>query len=217
MKKYGIAEVFGTIQGEGFHTGTRSVFVRLAGCNMWSGIESRREQDAERNAAECPLFCDTNFMLKEKLTASEICDRVKEAMSAPELIVISGGEPGLQLDKQLVSALRSNTGAMIAVETNGTIDLNNLGIDWICVSPKVECSRLVQRSGNELKVVVPAYSPEAFRTIWKNFERLSLQPEASSGTGSVIDLNNSRVAAQWVMENPRWTLSVQTHKVIGLP
>jgi 7-carboxy-7-deazaguanine synthase len=217
---YSITEVFYTLQGEGYHAGTPALFIRFAGCSMWSGIEDHRERDATRNAAACPLFCDTDVRPREKLTAAEIVERGRAlAPAALPLIVLTGGEPLLQVDRPLVDALRKAwPAAVIAVETNGAHE-PRAALDWICVSPKVPVERLVITAGDEIKVVVPAYAPEDYAAIADGFTHRWVSAEAStSGVGrSMLNADALRRAAAWVMANPTWRLTVQTHKLIGIP
>lgn len=224
-KHYNVKEVFATLQGEGFHAGTPAVFVRFAGCNMWSGHDEHRERDATRNAAECPRWCDTDFRFGQRTTASLIAASVLTAAKVARIdplphIVLTGGEPLLQVTDELVDELRSVAPlALIAVETNGTVLPKTAKIDWLCVSPKVAPDRLQLQHGQELKVVFPAYDPSAYLGIARNFLYRFVQPEAAtSGVGvSVLERDNMMRAAAWVMANPGWRLSVQTHKVIGVP
>jgi 7-carboxy-7-deazaguanine synthase len=217
---YSITEVFYTLQGEGYHAGTPALFVRFAGCSMWSGIEEHRERDATRNAAACPLFCDTDFRPRERLTAAEIVERGRAlAPAALPLIVLTGGEPLLQVDHPLVDALRiSWPHAVIAVETNGAHE-PRAELDWICVSPKVAPSSLQLRQGDEIKVVVPAYAPEDYAAVSAGFTHRWVSAEAKqTGVGrSLIIEDNLRRAAEWIMQNPGWRLTVQTHRIIGIP
>jgi 7-carboxy-7-deazaguanine synthase (Cx14CxxC type) len=206
---YAVKEIFLTLQGEGMQVGRRAVFLRFAGCNLWSG----REQD--RAGARCN-FCDTDFVGMDgenggRYEAGALADRVAALWSeGPRpLVVVTGGEPLLQLDAALIDALHAR-GFEIAVETNGTLPAPT-GLDWICVSPKAGTD-VVQRAGDELKLVWPqdGIDPDALAS-W-DFRHLLIQPmdcaDRDAALAASIDL---------VMKDPRWRLSLQTHKVLGLP
>jgi 7-carboxy-7-deazaguanine synthase (Cx14CxxC type) len=206
---YSVKEMFYTLQGEGARTGRPSVFVRFAGCNLWSG----REQD--RTKAVC-TFCDTDFVGTDgdgggKFETAEALARAAASKWPGGLapyVVCTGGEPLLQLDEALIEALHAE-GFEIAVETNGTIAAPN-GIDWICVSPKSNAP-LAQISGHELKLVYPQADamPERFATL--SFENFFLQPMDSPAREA-----NTHAAIAYCLENPPWRLSLQTHKLLGL-
>ena len=206
---YAVKEIFLTLQGEGMQAGRRAVFLRFAGCNLWTG----REED--RAAAAC-TFCDTDFVGMDgenggRYEADALVVRVAALWGEGEapLVVITGGEPLLQLDGPLISALHAR-GFEIAVETNGTLPAP-AGIDWICVSPKAG-SEVVQRAGDELKLVwpQPGIDPEPL-TGW-DFRHFLIQPM------DCADAEAAKAAAiEHVMRNPRWRLSLQTHKLLGLP
>jgi 7-carboxy-7-deazaguanine synthase (Cx14CxxC type) len=206
---YAVKEIFLTLQGEGMQAGRRAVFLRFAGCNLWTG----REED--RADAKC-RFCDTDFVGLDgenggRYGAETLAGRVASLWAEGErpLVVITGGEPMLQLDAALIDALHESH-FEIAVETNGTLPVPD-GIDWICVSPKAGTD-IVQRSGDELKLVWPqdGIDPDAL-TGW-DFRHFLVQPmdcaEADAARAAAIDL---------VMRHPRWRLSLQTHKLLGLP
>jgi 7-carboxy-7-deazaguanine synthase (Cx14CxxC type) len=206
---YAVKEIFLTLQGEGVQAGRRAVFLRFAGCNLWSG----REQD--RAAAQC-TFCDTDFVGTDganggRYDSDDLAGKVAELWQGGErpLVVVTGGEPMLQLDPPLIEALHAR-GFEVAVETNGTLAAP-AGLDWICVSPKAG-TEIVQRSGDELKLVWPqaGIDPESL-TGW-DFRHFLIQPldgpDREASTGAAID---------YVMRNPRWRLSLQTHKLLGLP
>jgi 7-carboxy-7-deazaguanine synthase (Cx14CxxC type) len=208
---YAVKECFLTLQGEGVQSGSRAVFLRFAGCNLWSG----REQD--RATAQCQ-FCDTDFVGTDGAGGGKFADadalaaRVEATWGLAEeqrLAVITGGEPMLQLDRELVDALHER-GFRVAVESNGTLPAVG-GIDWLCVSPKAGTD-VVQRSGDELKLVwpQPGIDPEALEG-W-DFRNFLIQP---------MDCENREQALQasieLVMERPKWRLSLQTHKLLGLP
>jgi 7-carboxy-7-deazaguanine synthase (Cx14CxxC type) len=207
---YAVKEIFLTLQGEGAQAGRRAVFLRFSGCNLWTG----REQD--RADARC-TFCDTDFVGMDGQNGGRFTEAAALARKVAELwgeaphrlVVITGGEPLLQVDEQLIDALHA-AGFEIAVETNGTLGAPP-GIDWICVSPKAG-NPILQRSGNELKLVWPqkGLDPNELETL--AFDHFLIQPkdceERDQALASAID---------FVMHNPRWRLSLQTHKLLGLP
>jgi 7-carboxy-7-deazaguanine synthase (Cx14CxxC type) len=207
---YLVKELFFTLQGEGARTGRAAVFLRFAGCNLWTG----READRER--AVCK-FCDTEFVGMDGPGGGRFDDPASLAASARALfpstgvpyVVCTGGEPLLQLDEALIDALHA-VGFEVAIETNGTLPAPP-GIDWICVSPKAG-SELVQKSGQELKLVHPQEGapPEAFEAL--RFEHFFLQPMH----GLLTKQNTERVVAH-CRAHPRWRLSLQTHKLLGIP
>jgi 7-carboxy-7-deazaguanine synthase len=206
---YAVKEIFLTLQGEGMQAGRRAVFLRFAGCNLWSG----REQD--RAEAAC-AFCDTDFVGMDgenggRYEADALAAKVDALWGEGErkLVVITGGEPLLQLDAELIDALHAH-GFAIAVETNGTLAAPE-GIDWLCVSPKAG-TEVVQRSGDELKLVwpQPGVNPAEFAG-W-DFDHFLIQP--MDGPERAAALKRSIAL---VMEHPGWELSLQTHKLIGLP
>ena len=209
MGSYAVKEMFLTLQGEGMQVGRRAVFLRFAGCNLWSG----REED--RAGAQC-TFCDTDFVGIDGdnggryPNADALADRAAELwgeFDAP-FLVMTGGEPLLQVDIALIAALKSR-GFETAVETNGT-QPPPPGIDWICVSPK-SGTDVVLRKGNELKLVWPqtGLDPQEFET-W-DFEHLLIQPMDGP------DLAYAREAAiAFILRHPKWRLSTQTHKVVGI-
>jgi 7-carboxy-7-deazaguanine synthase len=208
---YSVKEIFLTLQGEGVHTGRRAVFLRFAGCNLWSG----REQD--RSTAVC-CFCDTDFVGTDGEgggkfgTAEMVADAVAvtwgNVAGGNRYVVITGGEPLLQLDAALIDALHAH-GFEIGVETNGTIAAPP-GIDWLCVSPKAG-SETVQRSGDELKLVWPqSGSDVAAMSDWA-FDHFLIQPM----DGPELDENRAASIA-FILANPKWRLSTQTHKVLGI-
>ncbi len=208
---YSVKEIFKTLQGEGGQTGRAAVFCRFAGCNLWTG----REED--RATAAC-TFCDTDFVGTDgpgggKFAApTALAGAIAGAWgpgAAGRLVVLTGGEPLLQLDPPLIAALHAR-GFEIAVETNGTIAAPD-GLDWICVSPKAD-QPLVQRRGQELKLVhpQPGVDPAGFEGL--DFERFYLQPMDGPDVQA-----NARAAIAYCLEHPRWRLSVQTHKQLGLP
>ncbi len=208
---YAVKEIFLTLQGEGMHTGRRAVFLRFAGCNLWSG----REQD--RASAVC-RFCDTDFVGTDGAgggkfaTAAALADAVAAtwggAAGGTRYVVITGGEPLLQLDPALIDALHEH-GFEIGVETNGTIVAPS-GIDWLCVSPKAG-SETIQRSGNELKLVWPQPGSDAAAMSNWCFDHFLIQPM----DGQELAANRATSIA-FILANPKWRLSTQTHKVLGI-
>ena len=207
---YAVKEIFKTLQGEGAQAGKPAVFCRFAGCNLWSG----RERD--RAKAQC-RFCDTDFVGTDGPgggrfhTAEELGAAIEEAWdndARPALVVFTGGEPLLQLDAAVIKDMHRRDFS-IALETNGTIAAPH-GIDWICVSPKGQ-QPLKQRSGDELKLVYPQEDADPSRFAALAFDHFFLQPMDGP------DLQeNTAAAVSYCLMNPRWRLSVQTHKMIGI-
>jgi 7-carboxy-7-deazaguanine synthase (Cx14CxxC type) len=208
---YAVKEIFLTLQGEGGQAGQPAVFCRFAGCNLWSG----REED--RASAVC-TFCDTDFVGMDGPGGGRFADA--EALAGAveaawiggaddRLVVCTGGEPLLQVDEALIGALHAR-GFRIALETNGTLPAP-AGIDWICVSPKADAT-VVQTRGQELKLVYPqtGVDPAAFEHL--DFERFLLQPMDGPARGE-----NTEKAIAYCLAHPRWRLSVQTHKYLGIP
>jgi 7-carboxy-7-deazaguanine synthase (Cx14CxxC type) len=207
---YAVKEIFMTLQGEGAHAGRAAVFCRFAGCNLWSG----REQD--RLNAICQ-FCDTDFVGTDGTlggrygSADELANTIAAQWSGESInryVVLTGGEPMLQLDGALIDALHAR-GFAIGVETNGTIAPPE-GLDWICVSPKAGVD-LVVRKGHELKLVYPQANamPEHFAGL--AFERFSLQPMDGPDV-----IENTARAVDYCLKHPQWRLSLQTHKTLGI-
>jgi 7-carboxy-7-deazaguanine synthase len=208
---YAVKEIFYTLQGEGANAGAPAVFCRFAGCNLWSG----REQD--RATAQC-RFCDTDFVGTDGpdggkfATAGELaraCRAVCTTTHGPSMVVLTGGEPMLQVDQPLIDAFHAR-GFSIALETNGTLPVPD-GIDWICVSPKAGTD-LVQTWGDELKLVYPQLGLDPASLLALEFEHRYLQPM----DGPAREANTASAIA-YCMANPPWRLSVQTHKVLGIP
>ena len=222
-----VKEVFKTLQGEGRHAGTPSVFVRLAGCNLWSGHEKDRARDASENKVQCPLFCDTDFVGGQRLEvdelASQICELARASSSSPiRHIVFTGGEPLLQLNRhfELLENIRSRFRGWctLALETNGTVfPHHELKFDWICISPKVPLEELEMTRGNELKVVFPAYDPLEYAELEWSFEEMLVSPEFPPARGSLVASDTLARAVQFCLENPSWKLSLQTHKYLDIP
>jgi 7-carboxy-7-deazaguanine synthase (Cx14CxxC type) len=234
---YRVKEIYYTLQGEGARSGRAAVFLRFAGCNLWSGLER------DRAGAVCK-FCDTDFVGSDAegggkfATSDELARAVAEkwpralrgaprhaevrAERAPRstrgppqgdaaapYAVCTGGEPLLQLDAALIAALHAQ-GFEIAIETNGTLPAPP-GIDWLCVSPKAG-AELVQTSGHELKLIFPQAGAEPERYASLSFAHFFLQPMDGPNRAA-----NTRAAAEYCLKNPQWRLSLQTHKLIGLP
>ena len=210
---YAVKEIFLTLQGEGVHAGRRAVFLRFTGCNLWTGLEK------DRTAAICQ-FCDTDFVGMDgenggRYDAAALADKVAQLWGAGEAhryVVITGGEPMLQVDADLVAAIHAR-GFTVAIESNGTIAAEPT-IDWICISPKAG-SKVVQRSGNELKLVWPqAGSDTADMETW-DFAHHLIQPMDSGS--DLTNAANVAAATSFVQANPKWRLSLQNHKILGLP
>jgi 7-carboxy-7-deazaguanine synthase len=208
---YSVKEIFYTLQGEGARAGRPAVFCRFAGCNLWTG----READRER--AICK-FCDTEFVGTDGAGGGRFDDpdaladavaRAWPAEDGPRYVVCTGGEPLLQLDAPAIDALHAR-GFEVAIETNGTLAVPP-GVDWICVSPKAG-AELVVREGHELKLVYPqpGAEPERFESL--RFEHFFLQPMDGLERAS-----NTRRAIDACLARPRWRLSLQTHKLLGIP
>ena len=208
---YAVKETFLTVQGEGGQAGRPAVFLRFAGCNLWSGLER------DRASAVCS-FCDTEFVGTDGdgggkfRTVAAMADHVASFWRGregdPKLVVCTGGEPLLQLDAALIDALHAR-GFDIAVETNGTLTAP-AGIDWVCVSPKAEAP-VVQTTGQELKLVFPQATAMPDRFEHLAFERFWLQPMDGPDR-----LANTAAALDYCLTHPQWRLSVQTHKYIGV-
>jgi 7-carboxy-7-deazaguanine synthase len=206
---YQVKEIFYTLQGEGLNAGRAAVFCRFAGCNLWSG----REQD--RAGAQC-RFCDTDFVgtdgtLGGRYDADALADTVAASWAGEggaRFVVLTGGEPLLQVDAPLIDALHAR-GFEIAVETNGTLPAPP-GLDWVCVSPKAG-NPVVQTRGQELKVVVPQAGVDLTSMEAWDFEHFLVQPMDNAASA-----DNTRWAIEWCMQHPRWRLSFQTHKAVGI-
>jgi 7-carboxy-7-deazaguanine synthase (Cx14CxxC type) len=209
---YAVKEIFYTLQGEGANTGRPAVFCRFAGCNLWTGRE------ADRASAVCS-FCDTDFVGTDGPGGGRFADAVSLARAVAaawpsggdgrRFVVCTGGEPLLQLDADLVGAFHS-VGFEVAVETNGTVEPPP-GIDWLCVSPKAEAP-LVVRGGDELKLVFPQAGADPSRFERLEFAQFFLQPMDGPAREA-----NTAAALRYCLEHPRWRLSLQTHKLLGIP
>jgi 7-carboxy-7-deazaguanine synthase (Cx14CxxC type) len=210
---YAVKEIFLTLQGEGVLAGRRAVFLRFAGCNLWTG----REED--RSAAICQ-FCDTDFVGMNgenggRYDAADLAAKVAALWgdgAQSRYVVITGGEPMLQVDDAIVDALHAH-GFQIAIESNGTIAVHP-GIDWVCISPKAG-SDVVQHHGDELKLVWPQLASDLDRMEGWQFAHFLIQPmdkgDAALNAASVEE------ATRFVMNRPKWRLSLQNHKILGLP
>ncbi len=206
---YKIKEIYYTIQGEGFHTGRPAVFCRFSGCNLWTG----REED--RDKAVCK-FCDTDFWGMDGVnggnyTSQELINKIVSlwpTSSKDVFVVCTGGEPALQIDEELVSEMHRHN-IEIAIETNGTVSLAS-NIDWICVSPKANTEIIVTK-GHELKLVYPQLEnvPTDFEHL--DFEHFYLQP-----LDDAHQEHNTKACVQYCLQNPKWKLSLQTHKYLGI-
>ena len=210
---YYVKSIFLSIQGEGLRSGSLSVFCRFSGCNLWSGLEK------DRSAATCD-FCDTDFVGQDGLgggkysTSSVLADAIYSAWKPirnrrdEKFVIFTGGEPLLQLDDQLISAMKKR-GFKVALETNGTI-LAPDGIDWLCVSPKYK-AKFIQRQGDELKIVYPqsGLNPANYKDL--GFSHFFLQPKY----GSRLDTNTEQVL-QYCGQHPQWKVSLQTHKLFAI-
>jgi 7-carboxy-7-deazaguanine synthase len=209
---YSVKEIYFTLQGEGVQSGRPAVFCRFSGCNLWTGLEK------DRDKAVC-RFCDTEFVGTDgpgggkfatptALAATVAAIWVAEAEEGVPYVVCTGGEPLLQLDEELITAFKEE-GFEVGVETNGTIAAPE-GLDWICVSPKVD-AQLVQKTGDELKLVYPQEggAPERFAGL--TFNHFLLQPMDGTERDS-----NTALAVDYCNANPQWKVSVQTHKLVGL-
>jgi 7-carboxy-7-deazaguanine synthase len=211
-KKYAVKEIYYTLQGEGAHSGRAAIFLRFAGCNLWSGLEK------DRSTAICQ-FCDTDFWGTDgenggKYSAEALADKVIEiwqqnTKSAHKpYVVCTGGEPLLQLNTLLINTLHASN-IEIAIETNGTIEVPK-GVDWICMSPKANTEILVTK-GNELKLVFPQLDAEPDKYIHLDFDNFYLQPMDNEN-----QLKNIQACIAYCSANPQWKLSLQTHKLVGL-
>ena len=209
---YSIKEIFYTLQGEGAHAGRPAVFCRFSGCNLWTGRE------ADRASAVCQ-FCDTDFVGTDgegggKFKTPEALAAAIDALwpatyPSSKYVVFTGGEPLLQLDTALIDAMHA-VGFTIAIETNGTLPVP-AGVDWICVSPKMG-SELVVKKGSEIKVVIPQTGQDLSAYEQLDFENFYVQPM----DGPLAEFN-TRLAIETCRRNPKWKLSLQTHKLLQIP
>ncbi len=209
---YSVKEIYYTLQGEGAQTGRAAVFLRFAGCNLWSGMEKDRTQ------AVCQ-FCDTDFVGTDGPNGGKFADAASLARAVRELwpahadgkpyVVCTGGEPLLQLDDAAVAALKAQ-GFEIGIETNGTL-IPPSGIDWICVSPKAEAEQKLKH-GDELKLVYPQDKAQPERFADQAFDHFFLQPMDNENRAA-----NTEAATAYCLAHPQWRLSLQTHKLLGIP
>lgn len=209
MKKYSVKEIFYTLQGEGYNSGKAAIFCRFSGCNLWSGFEK------DRKNAICN-FCDTDFLgtngtLGGKYSLNKLTyllDSLWPSKKRNKFIVFTGGEPLLQLDKSLICALKKKN-FKIAIETNGTI-IPPKGLDWICASPKAN-SKFLLKKGNEIKIVFPQKGMNIKKYEKLNFDHFYIQPKYDKSLHK-----NNKKAIDFVLNNPKWKLSLQSHKYIGV-
>jgi 7-carboxy-7-deazaguanine synthase len=212
VSTYAVKEIFTTLQGEGARTGRVAVFCRFARCNLWSGHEH------DRATAVC-RFCDTDFVGTDGpgggvfRSAGQLADRVAAAWPADTqgepYVVCTGGEPLLQLDEPLIDALHTRS-FEVAIETNGTLPVP-AGVDWVCVSPKAGADLVVTR-GDELKLVFPQEGADPRHFELLDFDQFFLQPMDSPDRAE-----NTDAAVRYCLAHPRWRLSLQTHKLLGIP
>ena len=209
--KYSVKEIYYTLQGEGYHTGRPAVFIRFSGCNLWTGHEK------DRSGAICN-WCDTDFVGTNginggKFSAEEITNIInslwKGNVQTEPYVICTGGEPLLQMDESLIKAIHK-AGFEIGLETNGTM-IPPDGIDWICVSPKANAD-LVLKNGNELKVVYPqcGMNPRVHEKL--KFDHFYIQP-----MDGINQTENIKKSEKFVLDHPKWKLSLQTHKILGIP
>ncbi len=206
---YQVKEIYYTLQGEGARAGRAAVFLRFAGCNLWSGLER------DRASAVCK-FCDTDFVGTDGTGGGKFSDAAALADAVAKIwpggpapyVVCTGGEPLLQIDDALIGALHAR-GFEIGIETNGTLPAP-AGIDWICVSPKAD-AELNLKHGNELKLIYPQTRSEPSRYETLAFDHFFLQPMDNPERDE-----NTRAATRYCLEHPKWRLSLQTHKLIGI-
>ena len=209
---YSIKEIFYTLQGEGAHAGRPAVFCRFSGCNLWTGRES------DRASAICQ-FCDTDFVGTDGegggkfKTPAELAATINalwpDSYAASKYVVFTGGEPLLQLDPPLIDAMHA-VGFTIAIETNGTLPVPE-GVDWICVSPKMG-AELVVKKGSEIKVVIPQTNQDLSLYEQLDFENFYVQ----AMDGPLAEFN-TKLAIETCKRNPKWKLSLQTHKLLQIP
>jgi 7-carboxy-7-deazaguanine synthase (Cx14CxxC type) len=215
---YTVKELFPTLQGEGAHTGRAAVFCRFTGCNLWSG----REED--RATAVCQ-FCDTDFVGFDGdgggkfETANDLADAIEKAWLSTQAgpqqryVVFTGGEPLLQLDKDLIDALH-HKGFELAIETNGTLKVP-VGVDWVCVSPKAGAD-LVVLQADEIKLVIPQSGHQNLENLLARFEKMDYRHRYLQPMDGAQLAENTQLAIQLCQKRPLWRLSIQTHKIIGI-
>ncbi|MBJ6146302.1 7-carboxy-7-deazaguanine synthase QueE [Hymenobacter sp. BT559] len=231
-RTYRVKNVWKTLQGEGLFAGRPAVFVRFVGCNLWSGYEASRERDIQRTGASCPGWCDTDFT-KEGSTsysAAQLAQTIREVGGDIRFCVLTGGEPLLHIDAELMNALHAED-FFVAIETNGTLSLAGacwseqeqqlMAPDWIVCSPKLVQERLELEFFDELKIVVPDYMPRDFTSFTAKqrvhtaqnapLPLLWIQPEDGPRLRE-----NQRLAIELALEQPQWRVSVQTHKILDV-
>lgn len=209
MKKYTVKEIFYTLQGEGYNAGKAAIFCRFTGCNLWNG----KEKDRKKSICS---FCDTDFLgtngaLGGQYSLENLVNKITKLWpqyKKNKFVVFTGGEPLLQLDQLLIDRLKNNN-FKVAVETNGTI-LPPLRIDWICVSPKAK-SNFILKKANEIKVVYPQENLDPKKYEKLNFDHFYIQPLYNKNLKE-----NNKKAIEFILNNPSWKLSVQSHKYIGV-
>lgn len=208
---YSVKEIYYTLQGEGFHTGRAAIFCRFSGCNLWSGRES------DRSNAIC-TFCDTDFVgtngfnggkFKNALSLVQAMERLWPDNASKKFLVCTGGEPLLQMDTELIKELHKHD-FLVAIETNGTL-LPPDGIDWICVSPKAGAEFRL-KYGDELKIVYPQNGLNL-----KDYEHLQFKNFYLQPMDGINAEHNTRLTVEYCLQNPKWKLSLQTHKIINIP
>jgi 7-carboxy-7-deazaguanine synthase (Cx14CxxC type) len=206
--KYLIKEIFYSIQGEGFHSGKPAIFIRFSGCNLWSGKE------IDRRKAICK-FCDTDFVGTDgenggEYTSEELVDKLNSLTSeyGCKFVILTGGEPLLQVNSKLIDSFHEN-GYYIALESNGTFSVPQ-NIDWITISPKKD-AKLVQKNGDELKIVLPQKQLNPKDYLRLDFKHFYLQPKEEK-----LANNNLNEVLDYCLRNPKWKISIQLHKILGI-
>jgi organic radical activating enzyme len=229
---YRVKNIFRTVQGEGFWAGRPAVFIRLVGCNMWSGYEEDRERDAERTGADCPLWCDTDFTKEgsDDLMAEGLAGKMKEEGGEIDFCVLTGGEPFLQADAPLIETLHE-AGYQVSIETNGTVPIEDafwseergkaVPPDWITCSPKLPEDKLKLERFDELKLIVPDYRPSNYQ----DFAKRGIRHEVNGEQSRILQVQPEdgprleeakRLAVEIATRNPDWRVSVQAHKMLGI-
>jgi 7-carboxy-7-deazaguanine synthase len=229
---YRVKAVWKTLQGEGLFAGRPAVFARFVGCNLWSGYEATRQRDMQRTGASCPGWCDTDFTKEgsARYSAAELARTIREVGGDVRFCVLTGGEPLLHIDAQLMHALHAE-GFFVAIETNGTVSLASscwsdldqklVPPDWIVCSPKLPQGQLELEFFDELKLVVPDYMPEAFNQFAEKqrFNEVQGQQLPLLWLQAEDGMNlqqNQKLAIELALEKPSWRVSVQTHKILNV-